>query len=283
MTGICRFTIGEFKCTVLSDGSGIFPGGKPAEMMFAAAPQAEAEAALRERGEPTDVMSNQINCLLIDTGEQLLLVDTGLGAASQGGMGILLDSLREAGHTPDEIDRVIISHGHGDHINGLTDESGNLIYPNARFVFWRSEWEHWTDEAWLSERPEMAAQAARKHLPPLKDHLQLVDSESDIVPGVRALPTPGHTPGHLSLLISSGGEHLIYVGDAFLHPLHVEHPEWSAVFDTSYEDAAATRPKLYRRAVETNALLLVYHITFPGLGRIVTDGDGWQWQPEATA
>lgn len=103
-----------------------------------------------------------------------------------------------------------------------------------------------------------------------------------IVPGIHAVAAPGHTPGHMALAISSGGEQLLCISDTALHPIHVEHPDWCAVVDFAPQQVVTTRRRLFKRAANEKALVLGFHFPFPGLGHVIPKGDGWQWQPIET-
>ena len=148
---------------------------------------------------------------------------------------------------------------------------------------WKDEWNFWTSEQAelkLDEHvKELLLAFARKNLPPIKGQLDLVDHETEIVPGIRAVAAPGHTPGHMALAISSRGEQLLVISDAALHPIHLEQPDWYAAVDFAPEQAVATRRRLLNRASAEKAMVLAFHFPFPGLGHVVQKGEGWQWQP----
>jgi glyoxylase-like metal-dependent hydrolase (beta-lactamase superfamily II) len=125
---------------------------------------------------------------------------------------------------------------------------------------------------------QLVLACAQKNLPAVQGQLDLVDHETEIIPGIHAVAAPGHTPGHMAVAISSGGETLIYSADAAIHPIHVECPGWCAIVDFSPEQAVTTRHRLLDRAARENALVLAFHFPFPGLGHVIQKGKAWQWQ-----
>jgi glyoxylase-like metal-dependent hydrolase (beta-lactamase superfamily II) len=215
-----------------------------------------------------------------------VLVDTGAGGLAPT-TGRLLQNLQTEGIAPEDINTVILTHGHPDHIGGNTDAEGRPAFPNARYVIWKGEWEFWNSEQaeqGLDEHVrELLLSVARENLPPIQGKVDLLDREEEIVPGILAIAAPGHTPGHMALEISSEGEQLLCISDAALHPIHLEQPEWYPVVDFVPEQAVSTRRQLLTRAVARKALVLAFHFPFPGLGRVARKGEGWQWQPVETS
>jgi len=126
---------------------------------------------------------------------------------------------------------------------------------------------------------ELLVNCALKNLPPLKPQMELLEAEKEITPGIHAIPAPGHTPGHIALVISSAKEQLLHIADAALHPMHLEHPAWRNVFDLSEDGAVMTRQRLLDRAAADNVNVLAYHFPFPGLGRVTSSGNAWRWEP----
>jgi glyoxylase-like metal-dependent hydrolase (beta-lactamase superfamily II) len=286
-----QFDVGKLKCITVSDGNltyvpPTFP--PPATLLFANAKRELLEQVLLEHNlQPKQWVewTSPYICLLVNTGDHLVLVDTGAGSFAPT-TGRLLQNMQAEGIGPGDIDTVILTHGHPDHLGGNTDAEGKPAFPNARYVIWKGEWDFWTSEQAeqrLDEHVrEILIRFARKNLPPLQGKIDLLDREAEIVPGIRAIAAPGHTPGHMALEVSSEGEQLLCISDAALHPIHLKQPEWYAVVDFAPQETVSTRRRLLSRAAARKALVLAFHFPFPGLGHIVQKGDVWQWQPIKT-
>jgi glyoxylase-like metal-dependent hydrolase (beta-lactamase superfamily II) len=284
-----RFEIGEFECVSVSDGALNYPP----ESFFANVPLERVEEALREGNLPTSRIMTPYTCLFVDTGEHRVLIDVGAGdlgayAArmfpgldhSTSVTGLLLENLRAAGMEPSEIDTVIITHAHPDHVGGMLNEEGRLVFADARYFISQEEWDFWNSDDAMAKAPTFMVDTARRNLNPLEDRLTFVDDTSEIVPGVRAVATFGHTPGHMALSIVSGGVRLLHVSDAVLYPLHLEYPEWTPVFDMLPEQASASKRRIFDLAAEVNALVFAHHFPpFPNLGHVRNDDQRWHWQP----
>nr|HMN31348.1 MBL fold metallo-hydrolase [Caldilineaceae bacterium] len=252
----------------------------------------DVEAALRQHGQRSDQIAAPYTCLFVDTGEHRVLIDLGagnLGAHAEqifpgldhatSHTGTLVQNLQAAGVSPDEVDTVIITHAHPDHVGGALDEEGKLIFADARYFIGATEWEYWMSEAAANSAIPMSA-LVRRNLAPLRERIRLIGDGYEIVPGIRAIDTPGHTAGHLALSILSGGEQLLHISDVVLFPLHLEHPEWLPVFDFSPEQAAASKQAIFDRAAKEHALVFAHHFPpFPNLGHVAKQTVGWQWQP----
>lgn len=285
-TDIYRFKIGAFECIAVSDGTFTYAPPTfplPATLLFANAPKESLEQTLHQygiRSEDWNAWVSPYICLVVNTGDNLVIVDTGAGGLDAS-TGKLIQNLHEAGIRPEDIDTVILTHGHPDHIGGNIDAYGKPAFSKARYVMWKDEWDFWTAgkaEQELDEHSrEVLLRFANDNLPPIKDQLHLVDHEIEIVPGILALAGHGHTSGHMALSISSMGKHLLCVSDAVLHPIHLEHPEWHAVVDSTPIEVLTTRRQLLSRAVAEKAIVFAFHFPFPGLGYVSQKVSGWQW------
>lgn len=279
-----RFTVGDLACTIINDGYFDYPN--PSVTLFANAPQEVLNAALRRQGvDPAgwEAYRSPYPSLLIETKDRCLLVDMGAGSMAPT-TGNLPDNLAQAGVAKEKIDTIFITHAHPDHIGGALDAAGRLMFPHARYLIGRTEWEFWSGDPDLLhlQIPDHLRAAirdcARTTLPALRDRMDFVDAGEEIMPGIEAVAAPGHTPGQLALAISSGADRLLALTDVFLHTIHVEHPEWVAPFDYDSETTVTTRQSLYARAVDQDALITAGHLPWPCLGRIHRSGNGWRWE-----
>ncbi len=261
------FTVDGIDCLLLEDGG----GGLPAEVLFANAPPEERDRALGDRLQPDGRVMAPYNCLLVRAPGRTVLVDTGLGAYEHpfgGAGGRLEDELRRAGVAPTDVDVVVVTHGHLDHIGGLCRDA-RPRFTSARHVVSQAEWDLWTEDGRLTE----AGTVASDQIPPLADAglVELVDGTAEVADGVRVIPAPGHTPGHLAVEL---GEGALYLTDAVLDELHVEHPAWTMQFDADPALVPETRRRLLGRAADEGLIVAASHLTEPA--RLRRSGEGFR-------
>jgi glyoxylase-like metal-dependent hydrolase (beta-lactamase superfamily II) len=285
------FQLGDFDCYALSDGRFNYP----LDVLFATAPEEELNRVLRQQEVSEPYLTTTYTCLLINTGAQRVLVDTGAGRGAQHAgdlfptidhsaalTGRIVPNMRAVGFEPQDIDIVVLTHAHPDHVGGNLDAAGKVRYPNARFVIDQTELAFWMSDAAAEKVSPALLRIARENLEPLGEQLEQVAGRVELAPGIEVVPTPGHTPGHLALSVRSGDQHLLHLSDVALHPWHLENPHWRPALDIDQEQAAATRRSVLDRAAEEQTLLFIHHFgPFPALGQVRKQGNGWCWQPLA--
>ena len=278
--GVFPFQIGNFECIALNDGTFVYTD----ESFFVNAPKKGMDQVLRKHNIQSGEITTPWPSLFINTGKHKVLVDTGAGAGTVPSAGKLLTKLKNEGIEAKDIDTVILTHGHPDHIGGNLDTSGKPAFPNASYVMLKDEWDFWMSEPnfmhlkLMDELKQFILMSARKNLSPIQEQLVLVDHETEILPGIEAIAAPGHTPGHMALAISSGGEQLLHISDTVLNPIHMEQPDWYPAFDFAPEQAGVTKHKLLNRAAAEKAMVFAFHFPFPCLGYVIEKDKAWQWQ-----
>jgi glyoxylase-like metal-dependent hydrolase (beta-lactamase superfamily II) len=243
----------------------------PPANFFSNVPEDKVEAALSQRGLPVDRIWTPYIVLYVDTGEHRVLVDMGSSASRTQG------NLAAEGIRPDDIDTVFITHAHPDHVGGTLDDEGKPVYDRAQYHAMQEEWTFWFSATATSRAPESHVAIARKNLEPLRQQTSLIEGEVEVVPGIRAIPAFGHTPGHMVVSVASGGEYLLYISDTVLYPIHLEHPDWMNRYDIVPDQADATKRAVFDWAAKEKLLVHGMHFPpFPSLGHVVSKGDGWQ-------
>jgi glyoxylase-like metal-dependent hydrolase (beta-lactamase superfamily II) len=281
VSGGQSFSVGEIECVAISDGTFSYP----ADWMFSNVPQEDLEDVLPKHDLPSNQIETPYTCLVVKSGKHKVLVDTGAGGMAPT-TGDLPNRLRSEGINPEEITTVVLTHAHPDHIGGVLGVNKKLAFRNARYVMARAEWDFWMSEpdlhgCGLNDHVKgLLLTCAQNNLPALNECIELIDGEKEVVPGVYALPAPGHTPGHIALIISSAKTQLLHMADSVLHPLHLENPAWRNAFDLSEDTAATTRRRLLDRATADRASVLAYHFPFPGLGHVAISGNAWKWESQ---
>ena len=278
-SGVTRVELGSVSVTMLSDGQ----GARPLDANFVRnVPLAEVQAALAEANLPTDRIDVPFNPFVADIGAQRVLFDTGSGEFGAVGSGKLLENMGKAGIDPKSVTAVVISHFHGDHINGLRNKAGNLVFPNAKIYVPAPEWNWWMDEARLAATPEAqrgGLNTARRVFSPIAATVVRFEPGTEILPGVRSIPAYGHTPGHTAFMIEGGSRKLLYWADTTNISLFVRNPDWAVLFDMDADAAKATRRRIADLAIRENALVTGYHLPGSGIGTLSTRGKGYEFTP----
>jgi len=280
--GFFRLKVGDLEVTALYDAAAVF------ELPWLKGKKATIDGVAKALNQDPHLLDAADLGFLVNTGKQLILVDAGAGTWYGGGaFGRLAGSLRSAGYTPEQVDLVLVTHLHADHVGGLTSHDGNIVFPNAEVYVAKAE-----SDFWLS--PEIAAKAP-KDLQPFFQSAQAIaapyikagkwhtfSGSEPIVGGMRLVPLSGHTPGHTGYEFSSKGKKILFWGDT-VHAQRVQlpRPEVTVVFDIAPTAAAATRSQLLRKLADEDVVIASPHLLFPGLGRLHKAGRGYSWAPVA--
>ncbi len=271
---IYQFELGSFQCVIAGDASNQFVASE----LIVNADEGLLEEALRQVGLHTDEIPTDSKCLLVRSGELDVLVDAGWGTRLSPPEGQMLQGLSTLGVEPSDIDVIVITHADGDHIAGLLDRQGKLVFSNARYVMWRGARDYWAAEQSAADWPTERVDFVRETYASIEDRVQLVEAEAEFLPGFRLIPAVGHKPDHCALRVVSKGEQLLHLADAVIHPLFMVYPGWYSTFDFDAQQVVQDRQQLLAWASAERMLLFAAHFPFPGLGTIQPQGQGWQWQ-----
>ena len=273
-----RFKLGSIEATVVSDGP--LSIGDPVKTFRGPAPQ-EIGEMMTDHFLPADNVVLDQNALVINTGDKLAVFETGMSSVKRNdAMGRLAQSIKQAGIDPKDIDAVIPTHAHIDHIGGIMAADGSRNFPNAQIYISQADLEFWTDDKRLGTPAEGSALAAKKNLLPNRDRIVFYNDGKEVIPGVQAMHTPGHTVGHTCFVINSGGKSLFLTGDLMHHIILIEKPQMEVAFDTDPKQGIQTRIKVMDMLAAQRMLTLVYHLPWPGLGHFAKQGDGFRFVAE---
>lgn len=280
--GFYRFKLGDFTVTTVHDG--FARRANPLEGLVMNAPAEQVRAALEGALLPTAGLMNPYIVTFVDTGRGVVAFDAGTGAGQMApGTGLLPRNLAAAGIRPEDVTLVVVSHFHGDHITGLTTAADQPFFPNAEVAVPTREWAWWSDTANEARSPQQQratfANTARRFAP-LRSRMRMYEDGAELAPGIRAIATPGHTPGHMSFHLASGTKQLFVTADAAGRPeLFLRNPGWHSVFDFDGDLAAESRRRLFGRIAAERAQLCAYHFPFPGTGFVAAEGAGFRFVP----
>jgi len=280
--GFYRLKVGDLEVTALFDGFAVF------DLHWLNGTKATMDGVAEALHEDPHMLDASDTGFLVNTGEQLILVDAGAGTWYGGGaFGRLAGSLRSAGYTPEQVDVVLVTHLHSDHVGGLTTKDGKRVFPNANIYVAKTE-----SDFWLS--PEIAAKAPKDAQPFFQsaqaiaapyikaDRWHTFSGSETIVDGMQLVPLPGHTPGHTGYEFSSKGQRILFWGDTIhAQRVQLQHPEVTVVFDIDPTAAAATRNQLLPNLAREDVLIAGPHMLFPSLGRLHKEGSAYSWAPVA--
>ncbi len=283
------FAIGTFDGLAVADGQFNYP----AQSFFFNVPPDELADGIEKYEVSAQQVTTPHTCLYLNTGTHQIPSDTGAGPVgahageifpdvdhTSTSTGHLLENLRAEGISPSEVDTVLLTHAHPDHVGGLVNADGDLAFGNAQHFIGDAEWQFWFSEAAEEKASQGMVEIARTNLSAVDGQVERITPTVEVRPGIRAISAPGHTPGHLAVSIRSEGEELLHRVDLVLHPLLMEHPDWEIAFDIDPGLARQTRRHVLDEVADKEIRALGYHIPpFPSIGHIVRGDEGWHWQP----
>lgn len=281
-SGVTRVNLGAVTVTMLNDGS----FARPLDAAFVRnAPLADVQAALREAGLPTDKVEIPFTPLMVDVGGQRVLMDSGNGEFGAATAGKMLANMKAAGIDPKSITAVVITHFHGDHINGLRNKAGELVFPNAKIFVPAPEWDYWMDDAKMAAAAEGLKgtfNGSRRVFGPIASKVARFQPGGEVLPGVRSVAAYGHTPGHTVFTVEGGSRKFMYWGDnTNVAALFVRNPDWAVMFDMDADAARATRRRIADLAIREDMLVAGFHLPGPAIGTLAARGKGYEFTPLA--
>jgi glyoxylase-like metal-dependent hydrolase (beta-lactamase superfamily II) len=274
-----RYKVGDFEVTVLSEGS---VRNAAVQNMALNQQLPDIQKALGNAFLPTDHVVNQFNVLVVNTGRNLVLIDSGFGDNGAPTVGNLASNMAAAGIDPKSVDTILVSHFHGDHINGIRAKAGTANFPNAEIMVAAPEWKHWTDAGEESKAAQVWKGnfgAVKRVFDPIAKDVKQYEQGKELVPGITAVDARGHSPGHTAFLVSSGNGKLLVTSDTVNHQILVRNPEWALWADMDPAMATASRKRLLDMAATDRIQIAAYHLPFPSTGFISKQGNGYEFHP----
>lgn len=274
---MAEMPIGSARLTTVSDGYLTLPGS----FLFDPMPQKQLSPILAEYDLSQEQLTPECNLALYQDGTNTVLFDVGSGPDFMPSAGAIVDSLDGLGLTPEEITHVVFTHAHPDHIWGLLDEFDEPLFYEATYMMGRAEWDYWWNPETVNSIGEARAAfavGAKRRMEAIEDTVVLFDDGQEILPGIAALATPGHTPGHMAFELRQGSEAALVVGDAIgNHHVAFRRPNWESGADQDAATAIATRAMLFDRLTSEQMVLVGFHLPDGGMGRADVDGDGYRF------
>lgn len=277
-----RYKVGAFEVTTIADSEAFIDG--PFPLIGGNAAEEDVRRLMRENLLPEGRYQPGFSPTLVNTGRELVLFDTGNGENGfvprpEGGW--LARELAPAGFKAEDVDVIVLSHGHPDHVGGLM-EGGKPLFPNARYVIGQIEYDYWAPDGKHTGELEKMAAVFRANTKAIADRFTFLKPGDDVVPGIRAVEAYGHTPGHLNFLIESGGKAIYFWGDCAHHQVaSLAQPDWHCVFDIDKEQGAATRKRVYDMLATERLPIIGYHMPFPSVGYVERQGSAYRWLPHS--
>ena len=281
---VANTDLGGMTLSTVSDGHLTLPGGFGLDGM----PIAQRDALIAKYGLSPDQMTPECNLTLVRDGDKNILFDVGSGPDFMPSAGLLTESLDALDLTPDDITHVVFTHAHPDHIWGLLDDFDDPMFYNATYMMGRKEWDYWWNPNTVNEidaaRTTFAV-GAKRRMEAIEDAVEFFDDGDEILPGIAAVASFGHTPGHMSFDINTGkGTNAMIVGDAIgNHHLAFEHPDWPSGSDQDPQAGITSRKMLFDRVMTQGSLLVGFHLPQGGLGHVDRMGDGLRFVPMGDA
>jgi glyoxylase-like metal-dependent hydrolase (beta-lactamase superfamily II) len=272
-----RFAVGDSELTVVSDGT----LSLPVNLVFPDVPEAELERLLSKDGTMPLAITPDCNVTFLRSGGRLAVFDAGSGANFMPTAGKLLDNLEQAGIDPAEVTHVIFTHAHPDHLWGVVDAFDDLVFPEAAYFMAETEWDFWRADETLARVPEERqgfVVGARNRMAMVEDRMSLFKPGVEVFPGVEAVDTAGHTPGHVSFMVHGSAEDVLIVGDAIANvAVSFAKPEWPTGSDHDPAMGAAARVQLLDRLAGEKTRIVGYHLPHPGAGIVERAGAGYRF------
>jgi glyoxylase-like metal-dependent hydrolase (beta-lactamase superfamily II) len=274
-----RYKVGDFEVTALSEGIARNPN---VQNMALNQSLPDIQKALNAAFLPTDHVVNQFTVLVVNTGKNLVLLDSGFGDNGAPTVGSLASNMAAAGIDPKAVDTILVSHFHGDHISGIRAKAGAANFPNAEVMVPAVEWQFWNDASNQSKvidafKPGFGN--VKRVFDPIGKDLKQYEYGKELVGGITSVDARGHSPGHTAFLVASGNGKLLVTSDTVNHQILVRNPDWNLWADMDPAMAASARKRLLDMAAADRIQIATYHLPFPSTGYISKQGNGYEFHP----